>query len=315
VQGAWLEKTMPSHLKERVHARMEKTGESYEQALRHIRAQETRSPETVPDAEVPYTKSPARALSVADTAFSIAVVRADEALKPEGERLFEDPFASIFAAEGAHAAEATQRFLDLPFFRDGVRLRTRFIDDCVREGIASGLDQLVLLGAGFDSRGLRMPEIAARGVSVYEVDTPAQLERKRSALANAAVKLPACLTDVPFDFHTDDLESELASALEAKGFRRGAGAIFVWEGVIGYIDDAAIDRSLRLMASVGGARSRLVFTFAMSTFDPETAADRLRRHGFSECREFGGDDLWRMYLPGDPYPTAWVMKLGVASVS
>jgi methyltransferase (TIGR00027 family) len=305
---------MPSHRKERVHARMEKTGESYEQALRQVRAQETRPPEAAPAREIPYTKSPARALSVADTAFSIAVVRAEEAEKPECERLFVDPFASIFAAEGEHAAEATQRFLDLPFFRDGVRLRTRFIDDFVREGIASGLDQLVLLGAGFDSRGLRMPEVAAGSVSVYEIDTPDQLRRKRSVLANAAVRLPPHVTDVPFDFLADDLESELASALEVKGFRRGAGAMFVWEGVIGYIDDASIDRSLRLMANVGGARSRLVFTFGLNSFDPERAADRLRRHGFSECRELGGDDLWRQYLPGDPHPTAWVMKIGVASV-
>ncbi len=63
-----------------------------------------------------------------------------------------DPYASLFAADGSHATESTQRFLDLPFFRDGVRLRTRYIDDAVREGLKAGLGQVVLLGAGLDTR-------------------------------------------------------------------------------------------------------------------------------------------------------------------
>jgi methyltransferase (TIGR00027 family) len=314
VQGTWLEKTMPSHLKDLVRGRMEKTGESYEQALRHVRAQEDGSSASTSAPQTPYTKSPARAQSVADTAFSIAAVRAEEATRPEGERLFDDPYASIFAAAGTHASEATQRLLDLPFFRDGVRLRTRFIDDVVREGVVSGLAQVVLLGAGFDARGLRIPELAARQTLVYEVDVAAQLDRKRSALAGARVKTPARVAYVPFDFHGEDLETALASALEAKGFQRGVGALFVWEGVIGYIDNAAIDQSLRFMASAGGPRSRLVFTYGPNTFDLELARDHLRRNGFSACEEMAGDALWRRYTSGDPHPNAWAMKIGVASV-
>jgi methyltransferase (TIGR00027 family) len=305
---------MPSHLKERVHARMEKTGESYEQALRHVRAQEDRPPQAPAEPETPYLKSPEREASVADTAFVVAVVRAEEGEKPEGERLFEDPYAAIFAAEGAHAAEPTQRMLDLPFLRDGVRLRTRFIDDVVREGIATGLRQLVLLGAGFDARALRMREISEAGVRVYEIDIPAQLERKQRALAKAGVRVPSHVTYVPVDFHTDDLESELTAALEARGFRRGAGALFVWEGVIGYIDDAAIDRSLRFMATAGGAGTRLALTYGPNSFEPDTAADRMRRYGFRTCEELGGDELWRRYLHSHPHPHAWVMKCGAASV-
>src|SRR5580658_1645091 len=188
VHGAWLEKTiMPSHLKELVHARMEKTGESYQQALRHVRADAgTSKPDSRPSEE-----RVARSRTVADTAFSIAAVRAEEGRRPPAERLFDDPYASFFAAAGAHAAESTERFLALPFFRDGVRLRTRYIDDAVREGLKAGLDQIVLLGAGFDARGLRMPEIAARRASVYEIDTSDQLERKRAVLKSAGVKVPA----------------------------------------------------------------------------------------------------------------------------
>jgi methyltransferase (TIGR00027 family) len=249
---------------------------------------------------------------VADTAFSIAVVRAEEEQRPPAERLFEDPYAARFAAAGAHAAGSTQRYLDLPFFRDGVRLRTRYIDDAVRSGLEAGLDQVVILGAGFDARGLRMPEIAARGASVYEIDTAEQLTRKRAVLG---VPLPDHVHYVPFDFDRTDFDAGLAAALEASGFRRGGGAIFVWEGVIGYIGHDAIDQSLRFMAREGGPRTRVVFTFGFTTFEPGTAVERTRSCGFESCEEFGGDDLWRRYLPGEPFEHAHVMKVGTALVA
>jgi methyltransferase (TIGR00027 family) len=300
---------MPSHLKHLVRARMDKTGESYQRALEHVRAQEKRAPE--PSAAAAEKERP---LTSEDTAFSIAVVRAEEGAKPEAERLFEDPYAALFAEVGAHAAEATQRFLDMPMFRDGIRLRTRFIDDFVREGLAAGLDQVVVLGAGFDMRALRMPEIAARRARVYEIDSPRQLDRKQSVLARHGVKLPKHLSYVPFDYDARDIEAELPSALEAEGFRPGAGALFVWEGVIGYISGAAIDASLRFMASAGGPGTRLVFTYADERAVLDDTASRTRRAGFSSMHGWGSDELWPRYLPGDPHPNAWVVKLGTALV-
>jgi methyltransferase (TIGR00027 family) len=124
-------------------------------------------------------------LTVSDTAYSIAFIRSEEADRPPEQRLFDDPYAKLFAAEGAHAAEGTQRYLALSFFRDGIRLRTRFIDDVLRKGLDDGVDQVVLLGAGFDARGLRMP--ASHRATVYEVDVPALLERKRAILASADI--------------------------------------------------------------------------------------------------------------------------------
>jgi methyltransferase (TIGR00027 family) len=310
MQGVWpLETIMPSHLKERVRARMAKTGESYQQALRHVRAQEKRAP-----APLAAEEKVVRSRTVADTAFSIAVVRAEEGGRPEGERLFVDPYAAMFAAGGAHAAEGTQRFLDLPFFRDGIRLRTRFLDDSVHDGLAAGLTQVVLLGAGFDARGLRMTEIEANRATVFEVDTPEQMQRKRRMLAGAAVKLPAHVVYVPFDVDTIDFEAELGDALEIAGFRPGEGAMFVWEGVIGYIDDAAIDRSLCFMATAGGPRSRVAFTYGEGILGTETAAARTRRCGFASLEELAGDALWRRYLPGEPHPNAWATRVGLATV-
>lgn len=252
-------------------------------------------------------------LTVSDTAYAIATIRANEGGRPEAERLFDDPYAQAFAAAGAHAAEGTARFLGLPFFQDAIRLRTRAIDDFVREGLAAGLTQIGLLGAGFDARALRMPEIAQAKAKVFEVDFPVLLEKKRALLEAAGLAVPEHVVAVPCDF-ADDFEETLIAALEARGFRPGAGAIFLWEGVIAYIDRSAIDRSLRFMARGGGASSRLVVDFGPGAFDPEGPAERARRAGFTSFNEVAFDTLWRRYLPGEPHENAAFPRLGSAFV-
>lgn len=252
-------------------------------------------------------------VTVADTAFSIAAVRAEERALPEAERLFEDPYASLFHEAGAHAAEATARYLELPYFREGIRLRTRGIDDAVREGFRAGLGQLVILGTGFDMRALRLSEVAANDVSVFEIDVAEQLDRKRAVLTAAGVALPASVRYVPFDF--EQPFGLLTDAMVERGFRRGGGAMFIWEGVIGYIDLAAIDRSLRFMADAGGEGSRLVFSFADTPFEPGRAADHVHAAGFSTFEEVTFAELWTRYRLAGPASEAMSFpKLGMASV-
>lgn len=304
---------MSSHPNELVRARMEQTGETYQQALRRLRAQAAAADSAPSDACA--DEETARSRTVADTAFSIAAVRAEEADRPESEQLFTDPYAAAFAAAGAHAAESTERFLGLPGFREAVRLRTRYLDDGVRDGLAAGLGQLVILGAGFDTRGLRMPEVGAHRANVFEIDTTSQLDRKRRALVRAGVTLPPAIAYVRFDFETPDFDAELLGALEVAGFAPNVGAMFVWEGVIGYIDDAAIDQSLRFMARVGGPGSRVAFTFADEAhLGVEAMASRTQRCGFASFESVAGDALWRRYLPGEPDPHAWLTKVGLAIV-
>jgi methyltransferase (TIGR00027 family) len=252
--------------------------------------------------------------TVADTAFIISVVRAGEAERPASERLFEDPYASLFQPPDAETMEAVSRFVDLPYVKDAVRLRTRFIDAFVREGLAAGLTQIVLLGAGFDTRALRLPEIAERRAAVYEIDFADQLERKRAVLAGAGIALPAHVAHVACDFAKPDFDVTLAVALEASGFRLGAGAVFVWEGVLPYIDDDAAARSLAFMARVGGQGSRVVFDFSPFSFVTVPAADRVRRAGFTSFEEVGIDAEWRRYLGGEPPPAYAILRMGSASL-
>jgi methyltransferase (TIGR00027 family) len=252
-------------------------------------------------------------VTASDTAYAIAFVRARESELPEGQRLFEDPYARIFAAAaGAAVRDGIDRFVSLPFFLDGIRLRTRHIDDVVRDAITGGARQLVLLGAGFDARALRLPEVVRHDVQTFEIDLPAQLETKRRLLADSGVAIPASVHHVAADFG-HDFEARLTGELVARGFVGGRPTMFVWEGVTAYIDQAAIDRSLSFMASIGAAGSRLVFDFSDYVLDPDAAAARARRAGFTRFDEVRFDELWRRHMPGEPPPGAEVVKLAVAS--
>ena len=251
-------------------------------------------------------------LTASDTAFSIAAVRTEEGSRPPHERLFEDPYAIHFRAVGAHAEEGTKRYLDLPFFRDGIRIRTRFIDDALGNALEDGVDQIVLLGAGFDARALRIPGIPARGARVYEIDLADQLRRKRAVFAAAGVTLPEWVSYIPCDLTAPDYEGTLARALEDAGFRRDRGALFIWEGVTTYIGVAATDRSLRFMATLVSARSQVVFDVGANFFSPATVSEHVSRAGFSSWEAYGADELWRRYLAGEPHPAAGAFRMVVA---
>jgi methyltransferase (TIGR00027 family) len=252
-------------------------------------------------------------LTASDTAYAIATVRALEGDRAPEQRLFDDPYARIFRDAGAHAAEATRRFIELPNMSEGVRLRTRFLDDLVRDALGAGLRQIVIMGAGFDARSLRLPEVVDHGARVYEIDFATLLDHKRSLLRAAGVKVPAHVAYVPCDFMDAGFVPALSAALEANGFRRAEGALFVWEGVIAYIDDPAIERSLTFMADNGAEGSRLGFDYADLRFDPVPAEDRVRKAGFSRFEAVGVDALWRRHLGGEPHPLTVHFKMGVAT--
>lgn len=244
--------------------------------------------------------------TVADTAYSIAVVRAEE------KELFEDPYARHFRPSDPDVVAATKRYLELPLFKEGIRLRTRYIDDALRDALKAGITQVVILGAGFDMRAMRMKECAKKGVTVFEVDLPSQLERKKKLLDAGGVELAKNIVHVPLDFNSADVDWE--AKLVDHGFKVGKGAVFIWEGVIGYIDDAMIEKSLRFMAKVGGKNTRVIFTSGSDAFDPDTAEERTKRFGFSACEELGLDDAWRYYLGTEPPPYIDVSTVCVARV-
>jgi methyltransferase (TIGR00027 family) len=198
------------------------------------------------------------------TAQHNALFRAIEQRLPQP--LFADPFARRFlrgryrlaallpAAVLARAIDA--RF---PGPRAAVSVRTRWIDDAIAAALARGLDQLVLLGAGFDARAHRLPGIER--VRVFEVDHPATQAMKRRVVGDA----PSRVTYVPVELMRNPLPDALARA----GLRPSARTLFLWEGVTNYLDEASVDATLRYVARAGTA---LLFTYVdRAVIDGRTA--------------------------------------------
>jgi methyltransferase (TIGR00027 family) len=247
----------------------------------------------------------------ASTAAAIARIRADEALLPSGERLFSDPYAALFVAAD-EAPEVTERMLSVPYIRESVRVRTRFIDDAIRDALAAGIRQIVILGAGFDCRGLHLAEIIDAGAVVFEVDFAAQLERKLAVLAGAGVQIPAHLCRVACNFSAPDFDAALAADLAASGFRRDEGALFVLEGVIGYLEDGAIERSFRFVAGFGGGGTRLVLNYQTFRFAIDRMTGGLKAAGFRSVEETGCDTLHPRLIGGEVPDLARYFRLAVA---
>jgi methyltransferase (TIGR00027 family) len=156
-----------------------------------------------------------------------------------------------------------------PGVRTSVVARTSLIDGLLEaileptgdghEGAAAatGGVQVVLLGAGFDSRAHRLS--CLRRVQVFEVDHPATQARKRYLLERVA----GVRSDVRY-VASDFRLGRLGSALVAAGYDEDVRSVFLWEGVTNYLSEEAVDETLRWCASTAGATD-LVFTYVDRT--------------------------------------------------
>ena len=192
------------------------------------------------------------------TAEGIAVARALESSKPAGERVCYDPYARQFVSAWlwvlgkATMGYATRRS---PGVLEFLAARTRFIDDYLQCRVADGIEQLVLLGAGFDTRAYRVETLRGR-VKVFEVDHPATQRVKVAKLEELLGELPSHVTFVPIDLHSETLDK-----LFARGYDKRLKTLFIWEGVTMYIAADAVDATLAFVAGNSGAGSSIVFDY------------------------------------------------------
>ena len=227
---------------------------------------------------------------------------------------FHDPTARVFLSEKGrqslakteHAAREGVRGFRLEMARamaDMIALRTSAIDAAVRDAIAEGATQLVILGAGYDGRAWRLPELA--GVKVFEVDHPATQGDKRARVAE--LPPPAgIVTFVPVNFERD----ALGDALERAGHDRSAPTCWIWEGVVMYLTRDAMRGTLAAVAQRSAPGSTLIVNYhttrrglfaqlifrligepQISAWTPEEMAADLRSAGF-QVREDSGMTQW-----------------------
>ncbi|RIX77978.1 class I SAM-dependent methyltransferase [Acidovorax cavernicola] len=182
---------------------------------------------------------------VPDTVRAAFRQRALERLGPAAATL--PPDAVLDAAMRANAAYAD------------VILRSRYTEDALKDAVARGIAQYVLIGAGFDSFVCRVPAWAHR-LDIYEVDHPATQQLKRQCLAACGVPPSASVHFVEADLSTESL----GAALARSSFDAARPTFFSWLGVTVYLTREANLAALRDITSCTAHTapgSELVFTY------------------------------------------------------
>ncbi|MFJ9690690.1 class I SAM-dependent methyltransferase [Kitasatospora sp. NPDC101183] len=230
------------------------------------------------------------------TAVGVARVRALESDRDDA--LFRDPLARAFAAAGGLWSSPAP----LPD-EEGARLRrlavaisivirTRFLDDLLDEACAAGVRQVVLLGAGMDSRAFRMdwPE----GTRLFEVDTAEPLDFKAAVLREERATARCERITVAVD-----LREDWPAALAAAGHDPAAPTAWIAEGLLIYLPEEAVELLLTRIGARSAPGSRMGLTLGSRGVIDRFAADAAPGSAAS---------LWVSEMPEDP--VAWLAAHG-----
>jgi len=246
------------------------------------------------------------------TALMVARQRAAHQLLDHGSILY-DPFAMKILLEDEK--DVLQFANGHPLASIGrlfTTARSRIAEDALSRAVERGIRQVVILGAGLDTFALRNPH-GAQQIRIYEVDHPATQAWKLERLAEAQIALSPGLIVVPVDFERDDVGEKLVAA----GFQQNSPAFFTWLGVVPYLTQDAIGRTLDYMSSI--QNSEVVFDYmeppegfseelrqiekerteqlkkiderSVSRFDPAGIAAILCSHGFSAIEDINFQEI------------------------
>ena len=199
-------------------------------------------------------------------------------------------------------------------------LRTRYAEEALEMAVRHGVRQYVIVGAGFDSFGLRLPTFA-RQVDVFEIDHPTTQELKRQRLEERGIPLPPTLHFTPADLSRESV----SHALGRSAFRSEEPTFFSWLGVTQYLTrDANLD-TLHAIRSCSAPGSQMVFTYIdhaelggsptargsgrlqvafasarepwVSGFDPSLLENELVAAGFRLVEDLDGVAIKQRYCP------------------
>jgi methyltransferase (TIGR00027 family) len=200
-----------------------------------------------------------------------------------------------------------------------VVIRARYTEDALQAAVARGIDQYVIIGAGFDSFACRRPAYA-RKLNIFEVDHPATQTLKRKRLVECGVPASDLLHFIAADLSAEKLQTALARSC----FRPTQPTFFSWLGVTMYLTREANLAALRAIASCAPNGSELVFTYVddamfgsaysgtesfralrsavasageafLSGFDPGAIREQLHGVGLQLLEDLDGDQMVARY--------------------
>jgi methyltransferase (TIGR00027 family) len=203
--------------------------------------------------------------NVTGTAFVVAEFRAEEnyAERP----LYFDPFVYLFLNEGSQQA-AARVVAGFPTMSEMVKIRTRYFDDVLERQLSSGCRQVVLLGAGLDTRAIRK---SSPDVTYFEIDDAATLSLKRSCIETNHI--PANVRFIAGNYVTDGL----MALLSGNGFDPELRTYIIWEGNTMYMP---VESNKAIMEQLGDNLRQFHLSFdylAMAVITKSTGEVALTR--------------------------------------
>ena len=196
-----------------------------------------------------------------------AGAKAFELSLPPEKRVIEDPYAPYYSGAVGQKMVAAMARIN-PSIRKGIVLRARYFDDYSRQCLAEGYEQVVLLGAGYDSRYLRMAEFHT--VQVFELDLASTQSIKKALTRRLLGRLPSNVKYVSIDFSQDSIIEKLDGA----GYDRQRRTLFIWEGVTLFLNKDIVCETLGRLAELKPG-NRVIFDFV----PPELIDDATDYHG------------------------------------
>lgn len=194
---------------------------------------------------------------------------------PDARTMLSPTFAAIVAGARRLPARTWRRSVSLA----GLGARSSWFDERVVCALEDGTTQVAVVGAGYDSRAWRLHR---DGVRSFELDhAPTQADKVRRAPAGPGP------TYVVADLATQPA----ADALRSVGLDGSVATLFLLEGVVMYLDEAAVRRQLEGLAAVAGPGSRLL----VDLYPPraETSTTHRRQHGLQRLARAGSEERLR----------------------
>ena len=154
-----------------------------------------------------------------------------------------------------------REYIELDGFSPGVYsymyARTKFIDSVFERALQDGFEQIVILGAGYDTRAYRFCTDSRESIQIFEIDIATTQSEKLKAIEKAQISIPENLKFVPVNFMKDGLKQKLVS----NGFAKGVRTLVIWEGVTMYLDENSFEKTMRDIKEICGNDSELVFDY------------------------------------------------------
>ena len=155
--------------------------------------------------------------------------------------------------------------------------RTQYFDELFKEALNNEIPQIVMLGAGYDTRAYRFSELSIN-TRIIEIDLDSTQTNKIACLKKAKIKIPENIEYISADFNKDNLKAVLAKTV----FKAHEKTLFLLEGLTYYLEPVSIDNLLESIKDISSKGSLTAFDYLV-----RIQSDKIDKlYGVKDSRDF-----------------------------